>query len=318
MFSWDFCTPDNLRIVARICGAYSRCMETKHILWAVLVTAIWGVNFVVIRLGLDEFPPILLNALRFAATGLLFVWFVPRPNVSFKNIALISLVLYVGQFSFLFIGMKAGMPAGLTSLVLQSQAIFTVLIAISVLGERPNRSQIIGICIAFTGLAVIALDFGQSAALLAFLIVIVAAVCWSVGNILVKRSHADHMLGLMVWACLFAAPPLFLLSWMVEGSDQIVTALSQFSLKGLAVIAYMTVFSTLVGYGLWTQLLKLYPASLVAPFTLLVPAFGMTSAALILGETLSPLKGAGSLLIVLGLIVNTGLWRRFQTAFFTA
>lgn len=223
-------------------------MEPRHILWAVFVAAIWGVNFVVIRLGLDDFPPILLNALRFAAVGCVFAWFIPRPKIPFSRIIAVGLVLGVAKFSLLFIGMDVGMPAGLSSLVLQAQAIFTVLFAAVILGERPKRIQLVGMAIAFVGLSVIGLDLSQGAVITAFVLVLGAAACWGMANILIKRSGADDMLALMVWASLVAAPPLFLLSWFFEGGDQVTTALTQVSLKGLGAIAYLAVAATLIGW----------------------------------------------------------------------
>lgn len=286
-------------------------MQPRHVLWAVFVAAIWGINFVVIRLGLDDFPPILLNALRFAAAGALFAWFVPRPRIPWRRIAAVGLSLGVAKFTLLFIGMDAGMPAGLSSLVLQSQAFFTVIIAALALGERPKRAQLLGMAVAFTGLGVIALDLDQGAVMSAFVIVLGAAVCWGVANIFIKRSGADDMLGLMVWASLTAAPPLFALSWALEGGERIAEAMTNLSLKGVGAVAYLAVGATLIGFGLWARLLRLYPASLVAPFSLLVPVFGMSAAALVLGETLTPFKIAGAVLVIAGLAVNAGLWRRF-------
>lgn len=289
-------------------------MELRHILWAVFVAAIWGVNFVVIRLGLDDFPPILLNALRFAAVGCVFAWFIPRPKIPFSRIIAVGLVLGVAKFSLLFIGMDVGMPAGLSSLVLQAQAIFTVLFAAVILGERPKGMQLVGMAIAFVGLGVIGLDLSQGAVITAFVLVLGAAACWGMANILIKRSGADDMLALMVWASLVAAPPLFALSWYFEGGDQVTAALTQISLKGLGAVAYLAVAATLIGFGLWGRLLKLYPASQVAPFSLLVPVFGLSSAALILGETLTPLKVAGGVLVITGLVVNAGLLNKLKRA----
>ena len=287
-------------------------MQPKHVLWAVLVAALWGINFVVIRLGLDDFPPILLNALRFAVAGGLFAWFVKRPAIPVINIIAVGLVLGVAKFTLLFIGMDAGMPAGLSSLVLQSQAFFTVLFAFTFLGERPKRAQLVGMTVAFMGLGVIGLDLGQMGVVSAFAIILAAAGCWGVANILIKRSGAEDMLGLMVWASLAAAPPLLLLSFAFEGPERMAASLGALSVKGVGAVLYLAFAATLVGFGLWGRLLRLYPAGMVAPFSLLVPVFGLSSAALILGETLTPLKVAGAVLVILGLGINAGLMRKLR------
>lgn len=287
-------------------------MQPIHVLWAVLVAAIWGFNFVVIRLGLDDFPPILLNALRFAVAGGLFAWFIPRPRIPVWRIIAVGWALGVAKFTLLFIGMDAGMPAGLSSLVLQAQAFFTVLFAAIVLGERPKATNLVGMAIAFAGLSVIALDLGQGAVISAFVIVIAAAACWGVANILIKGSGAQDMLGLMVWASLAAAPVLIALSVYFEGSERVTHALTHLTLQGVGSVAYLAVIATLIGFGLWSRLLHLYPAGLVAPFSLLVPVFGLTSAAIMLGETLGPLKIAGAGLVIVGLAVNAGLVQKLR------
>lgn len=290
-------------------------MQLKHILWAVLVAAIWGVNFVVIRIGLDDFPPILLNALRFTLAGALFAWFIPRPKIPIVNIVAVGFTLGVAKFTLLFIGMDVGMPAGLSSLVLQSQAFFTMLLAAVILDERPKSAQLAGMAVAFAGLGTIALDLGQTSVGNAFIIVLGAAACWGAANILIKRSGAEDMLGLMVWASLAAAPPLMALSLVFEGPDRVMNALSAITFKGYGAVAYLAFAATLVGFGLWGRLLKIYPAGLVAPFSLLVPVFGLSSAALVLDETLSPLKIVGAGLVIIGLAVNAGLIKRLLKRF---
>ena len=287
-------------------------MQPTHVLWAILVAAIWGFNFVVIRLGLDDFPPILLNALRFAVAGGLFAWFIPRPRIPIWRIVAVGWVLGGAKFTLLFIGMDAGMPAGLSSLVLQAQAFFTVMFAAVIFGERPKSIQLIGMAVAFAGLGAIALDLGQGAVASAFIIVLAAAACWGVANILIKGSGADDMLGLMVWASLAAAPLLIVLSWHFEGTDRMTQALTHLSYKGAGAVAYLAIAATLIGFALWGQLLKLYPAGRVAPFSLLVPVFGLSSAAIVLGESLSSMKILGAGLVIVGLAINAGLVQRLR------
>ncbi|MGK9231691.1 EamA family transporter [Inquilinus limosus] len=276
-------------------------MTPRHILLALLVAAIWGFNFVVIRIGLGNFPPLLLAALRFILAALPAV-LLPRPQVPWPRMIAIGLTLFVGQFAFLFPGMLLGMPAGLASIVLQSQAFFTMLVAALALRERPTGRQIGGGAIAFVGLAVIAstADGGDVTAI-GLALTLAAALSWACGNVLLRGAGKVDMLPMIVWLSLVPPLPLLALSAAIEGPAAIGHALASVSWTGIGTVLYLAVPTTLLGFGIWGHLLKLYPAATVAPFSLLVPIFGAASAALVLGERFGPARLLGMALILLGL-----------------
>ncbi|WP_193383746.1 MULTISPECIES: EamA family transporter [Streptomyces] len=280
-------------------------MRPAHILLAVLVTAVWGVNFVVIDIGLDHFPPLLFCALRFLVAALPAVFLVGRPKVAWKWVLGVGLALGVAKFGLLFIGMHEGMPAGLSSLVLQVQAVFTALFAAVVLGERPNRTRLAGMAVALAGIAVAAVDEGTSGPLLAFVLVIAAAVFWGVSNVLTRKAAPSEPLSFMVWVSLVPVVPLLGLSLMFEGADPDLEALRSLDWTGVGVIVYVAWIVTLAGFGAWNFLLRTYDASVVAPFTLLVPVFGMSSAALVLDEGISPLRWLAAALLVGGVALTS-------------
>ncbi|MEU5026279.1 EamA family transporter [Streptomyces milbemycinicus] len=280
-------------------------MRPAHILLAVLVTAVWGVNFVVIDIGLDHFPPLLFCALRFLVAALPAVFLVGRPKVAWKWVLGVGLALGVAKFGLLFIGMHEGMPAGLSSLVLQVQAVFTALIAAVVLGERPNRTRLAGMAVALAGIAVAAVDEGTSGPLLAFVLVIAAAVFWGVSNVLTRKAAPPDPLSFMVWVSMVPVVPLLGLSLMFEGADPDLEALRSLDWTGVGVIVYVAWIVTLAGFGAWNFLLRTYDASVVAPFTLLVPVFGMSSAALVLDEGISPLRWLAAALLVGGVALTS-------------
>lgn len=275
-------------------------MPVRHIALAVLVTAIWGFNFVVIRLGLGSVPPLLLAALRFVVAALPAV-FLARPNVPLSKLVAIGMTLFVGQFAFLFPAMKLGMPPGLASVTLQSQAFFTILIAAFVLGERPRPRQLAGAGVAAAGLLTIASTVGGDFTLIGLGLTIASAMSWAIGNVLMRGAGKVDMLPMMVWLSLVPPIPLFLLSLTFEGWPAIVAGISGMGVVGAGSVLYLALLATLVGFGLWGFLLRNHPASTVAPFSLLVPLFGTLSSWLVLGETFSPLRVAGMLLILAGL-----------------
>ncbi|MFE4262182.1 EamA family transporter [Streptomyces sp. NPDC056883] len=280
-------------------------MRPIHTALAVLVAAVWGFNFVVIEFGLGSFPPLLLSALRFLVAALPAVFFVGRPKVAWKWIIAVGVVLGIAKFGLLFSGMANGMPAGLSSLVLQAQAVFTAVFAAVVLKERPGRLRIAGMTVAFAGIAVAAVDEGASGPVLGFTMVIAAAACWGVSNVLTRKASPPDALNFMVWVSVVPVLPLAGLSLLIEGPERDLAALRGLDWSGVGVIVYLAWITTVFGFGAWGFLLRTYPASSVAPFSLLVPVFGMSSAALVLGEEVSGLRWVAAVLLVGGVAVTS-------------
>lgn len=281
-------------------------MRPLHIFLAVAVMAAWGVNFVVIRVGLDSFPPILLSTLRFGLAGLpiLLIWKSPPAPIIW--IAAIALFLGVLKFSLLFIGMDLGAEPGLTSLVLQMQAFFTVLFAFFILEERPSKRQLSGMALAFVGLGIIlAEQSGSQSAFIGIAFVIFASICWALNNICMKKAQSQNPLYLMIWVSAFSAPVLLIVSWLYEGGDAIKNAILHISWSGGLSVFYLAFVATLVGFGIWAYLLKTYDTAKVAPFSLLVPIFGMSSSAVLLGEEITLQSMLAALFIITGLYLNT-------------
>ncbi|MFE7861186.1 EamA family transporter [Streptomyces sp. NPDC057403] len=275
-------------------------MRPAHLALAVLVAAVWGVNFTVIEIGLAHFPPLLFSALRFFAAALPAVFFVGRPKVAFRWVLAVGLVLGVAKFGLLFVGMDAGMPAGLSSLVLQIQAVFTAAVAFVALGERPSRLGVVGMAVALAGIGVAAVDEGASGPLGAFALVIGAAACWGVSNVLTRRAAPPDALNFMVWVSTVPVLPLLALSLLLEGPGRDYDALRALDRQGAGTVVYVAWVTTVFGFGAWGWLLRRHPASTVAPFSLLVPVFGMSSAALFLGEPVSGLRWCAAALLVGG------------------
>ena len=284
---------------------------------ALVVVVIWGLNFVVMKWGLATLSPLLLCALRFIAASLPLLLFVPRPrNLPWSLLAAYGLAQGVGQFGLLFTGMRLGMPAGMASVVLQTQAFITLLLAAALLGERPQRWQWWGLAVATLGLLAIGSAHGDSArdmTLAGFLMTVGAAALWATSNLLTRHAarHGPYEpVPFIVWSSLFPVVPLLLLSAWLEGD--MAAQLAAFGWRELAVVGYLAGLSTLVGYGLWTRLLQRYPASTVAPLSLMVPVVGLLSALLLLGERPTALQWLGTLGVLLGMAINQfgGRWAR--------
>ncbi len=280
-------------------------MPTRHALLAALVAVVWGVNFVVIDVGLDSFPPLLFVALRFAAVALPAVFFVKRPAVALRWVLGVGVFMCMGQFALVFVAMDQGMPAGLASLVLQTQALFTIGFGVLLLGEQPTRRIVAGALVATAGIAVIAAGRAEAVPLFALLLCVAAGASWGLGNISVRKAQAPDALALLIWASLIPPLPLLALSLVFE--DWQAATLDG---SGIAALAYVVVLSTFFGFGIWTWLMRQHPVARVAPFTLLVPPVGLAAAWVALGERPSASELAGAAVVLAGLAIVQGLYPR--------
>jgi O-acetylserine/cysteine efflux transporter len=281
-------------------------MSPRHMLLALAIVAVWGTNFVALKWSLAEVPPFLLTALRYTFTALPALFFIRWPKgVSWRLLALNALFVGILQFSFGFTGLKLGAPAGLSSLVVQTQVFFTMALAVWLLAERPSPLRILGVAVGFVGIGVIALEHLEPTALVPLLLMLGSAFSWGVSNIITKKAGNVDMLGLVVWTSVFVPIPMLILSVLFEGGFGIFAEVaSNLTLRGGLSVLFTAYLSTLFGYGAWAILLSRYPANTVAPFTLLVPIFGFGSSALLLGETISAIEIAGSGLVFVGLLVS--------------
>jgi O-acetylserine/cysteine efflux transporter len=279
-------------------------VNLRHSALAVLVAVLWGVNFVAIDLGLHangrDVPPLLFVAFRFVLVVFPFILFIRKPDVSWKAIIGVGLFMSAGQFGLLYLGMALGMPAGLASLVLQAQVLFTVLIAARFLGERPSRRQMLGVVLGLVGLGVVAVGRSAVAPILPLMIVLAAALSWAIGNVVARHSKAASGLGLVVWSGAVVPLPLAGLSLVVDGPDTVWATITDLQMPTILSAIYTAVFASLIGYGIWNRLLTLYPGSDVVPFTLLVPVVGMTAAWLVLNEIPTTPEIVGGLILLVG------------------
>lgn len=287
-------------------------MPRRYVALALVVAVCWGANFVVIDVGLESFPPLLFAALRFALIAFPAVVFVPRPDVSWRAVLAVGLLVCVGQFGLLFVAMSRGVPAGLASVILPLQPVFTISFAVYALGERPVRAQIVGVCFALLGLALIAGGRASGVPLWGVGLCLAAAASWGAGNVVMRAAGSRRPFSLLVWSSAVGPLPLSLLSLLFERSrwPGAVTALPHPS--ALLALAYVVLVATFFGFGVWTWLMSRYAASTVAPFTLLVPVVGIASAWLARGEHPTVGELLGSLIVLVGLGLATGVVARVR------
>ena len=275
------------------------------------VVVIWGLNFVVMKLGLQNLSPMLLGALRFAAASLPFLLFVPRPRVPWRFVAIYGLLQGVGQFGLLFVAIRLGMTAGMASVVMQTQAFFTLLLAVPLLGERARGHQWAGLFVAALGLVAIAVSHGEGPAqmtLIGFVLTLGAALMWAASNLVVRfagRAAADfNPFAFIVWSSAMPVLPFVGLAIAYDGLAQSWRQVSEMGLQETFAVLYLALLATLLAYTMWTRLLKRHPAGRVAPFSLLVPVVGLWAAAAVFDEHLPAAQLAGTAAVLMGLLLN--------------
>lgn len=285
-------------------GPGSGRLPLKHALLALGVVAVWGTNFVVIKVALHALPPLLLAVLRFTLALLPAVLFIPRPAVPWRKLAAYGVLIGAGQFGLLYMSMNGHIAPGLASLVIQTQVFFTIGLAMAADGEKVRSFQWAALALATAGIAVIASHTGGDTSLLGLGMVLLAAVSWACGNQVARSMGRVQMLGVVVWSSAFALPPLLLLSLLVEGPARIAQGLAAADAGVWLAVVWQAAGNTLFGYAAWGWLMARHPAATIAPMALLVPVFGMGASALILGEGLPLWKLGAAALVLSGLALN--------------
>lgn len=292
-------------------------LPATHRLLAGLVAAIWGLNFLAIHASLGQFPPLFLVALRFALLAVPTVLFVPRPRVQLRWLVGYGVGFGVLQFTFLYAGMAAGLKPGLASLVLQASGPFTLVLGAVFLRERVRGRQWLGVGVAAVGMTMVGASRAEAAQLLPYVLVLLGALGWALGNLSSRRAAPPNPLHLTLWMSVVVPVPMLVLSLLLEGPGEIGEALAT-SLTSRAApawigLAYTVVIGTVVGSGIWTWLLVRHPAGVVGPFSMLVPVVGMGTAALVLDEVPTVVELVGGVVVVAGVLLGaSGAGRRGQ------
>lgn len=287
-------------------------MSFKDKLFALCVVVIWGLNFVVIKLGVDHMPPFLLAGLRFVLVAFPAIFFVKRPQVPLHWLIAYGMTISFGQFAFLFFAIKLGMPVGLASVMLQAQVFFTILFGVLLLAEKLCWHHLCGMFVTVLGMVILATagmqgELNSGIRLTPLMFILAAALSWGLGNIsnkIIMRDYQTPVMSLVVWSALVPILPFLACSWLFDGAAVMTASLANITLPTVLALCYLAYIATFVGYGIWGKLLSRYETWRVTPLSLLVPVVGIFSGALLLGERLSPQQILGALVIIVGLLVN--------------
>jgi len=283
-------------------------MQKKHLVLAILVTLVWGVNFPITKLGLRSIDPFVLTGIRFALAAIPLVFFIKRPAIKFSYVAAYGFIFGLGMWGVINYGIQVGVSPGIASLIIQLSVFFTMGWGALLFKEKLRGAQLIGALLALVGLAGIISTRQGEHAILGVLLIVLSAVAWSVGNVIIKKSGVKEIFSFMVWASLFPPIPLFFIAWLMQGAAPFENLHSSLDFTAVLSIVFQVYLATHFAYWGWNSLLKLYPVSTVAPLSLLIPVFGIGSSMLIIGEHISTPNLISIAIIIMGLAV--GLYRK--------
>ena len=275
-------------------------MKPLDLLLALAVPTIWGLGFTAAKAGLDQFPPILLMALRFSVTALVLVWFVKPPWPSMGRIFVIAVVSATIQYSLTFTGLKE-LYASTAVIVVQLEVPFGALLAAIFLKERLGARPAFGMALAFLGVGLIAGEPRVGEDLMPLVLVVSGAFVWAIGQVMIKAMGPFGGFTLIAWVAVFAAPQLFVSSWLFE--DGQLEAIRGADWRGWAVVLYLGLVMTALGYAIWYRLLANYRINQVMPFLLLLPVTSVGGSMLFLGERLSIMVATGGAIVIAGVAI---------------
>ena len=287
-------------------------MPIPHLLLVLLVVLVWGINFIFVKLALQDMSPLLLCALRFLLASIPAIFFIKPPKVTFKMILGYGFFMFALQFSLVFMGMYVGMTPGMASLIMQVQVFFSMFFAVLLFGEQPQFTQIFGALVSFAGIGIVAFHFDQHVSLLGFACILGAAASWGIGNLIAKKMHTTDLISVVVWGSFVICLPMFAAALLLEGPQSFVKSYQHITWTGVGSLMYIVYASTWLGYGVWNWLLGRYPVNVVVPFTLLIPLVGIISSVVVFGEPFQLWKLVACLLVISGLCINIFSARFFR------
>ncbi|MBL4832286.1 MAG: EamA family transporter [Aliivibrio sp.] len=262
-------------------------MSRKDFLISAFVMLIWGFNFVMIKLGASEVNPLLMTAARFTLAVVPLIFFIRKPDVAWRYLISYGVIFGVGVWGMASWSVTAGVTAGMSSVLLQTNVLFGILVGIVIYKETLNRLKIMGCGLALLGLVISIVTTNGNVTSFGLMLIMISAISWTSIGVIVKASKVKQAFAFNVWGMLFAPIPLVILAVSLYGTDVLNHAYEVWSWNTSLAVMFQAYPTTLFGYWVWNRMLLKYPFSTVAPITLLVPIFGLFSGYIVYNETLS-------------------------------
>lgn len=267
---------------------------------ALFVALCWGGNFSASKFSMESFPPFMTVGLRFVIVCALLAPFalIKKPYPKFKDMLFLAMTLIVLHFAMIFLAMNMGLS--ITSVIVATQlgVPFSCVVSSVLFNDHLGPWRAFGLLVAFLGVLMVALTPNASEHWQAFMLATFGAFAWSSANIYMKRMKPTKVVALLFWPGLISLPILGAMTLLFEHDH--LQKLQDATWVSWGGILYSTVFSSLIGYGLWNWLIGKYPLSQVVPYSLCVPIAGIAGGVLIFGDAFTLQVQIGAALTIAG------------------
>ncbi len=282
-------------------------MTTRQVLLALIVPITWGFGYALTKIGMEQFPPLLLMSLRFGIAGLILVWFTKPPWEYMKDLFVVAFIGSTIQYGLTYYGLK-GIDVSTASILVQLEGPILALLSTLILKERLGWTRALGMGLAFAGVVVIAGEPRLSGSLDSVALVISGAVFWAIAQIMISRLKSLSGITILAWVAIIASPQMLLISLAIE-KDQWRSIVSA-NLVDWSIVFYLSFIMTVIGYSIWYHLLRICDVSKLSPFLMLLPVSSIIAGIVLLEEQFTLAMGIGGLLIMAGVASTLVNWRQ--------
>lgn len=276
-------------------------MKLPHVLIAIAVSLIWGVNFVAAKAAVGYFPSFFFLAVRLTIVSIVLLPFIKKPDIPFSKLLTIAITLTVLHFGFMYIALEKGLDSSVAVVIDQLRVPFAVTLGYFLFGEEVGKKGVFGIVVALLGTFVIVGTPNIAQNHFAFWMLVGCSAAWALYNIQVKSLGKMDPISFIGWVSILGTPQLYLISFLLEGNK--FPLLLAAPPMAIASLFYVAIGATIIAHGCWYYLLRIYPVNKVVPYSLLIPVFGMVSGILLLSEEITWQVVVGGVLTIIGVSI---------------
>jgi len=281
-------------------------MNPKQILLALVVPITWGLGFTLAKIGLEQFPALLIMTIRFGIAGLILVWFTKPPWGYMREIFVVALIGSTIQYGLTYNGLK-GIDASTAAILVQLEGPILALMGAFLLKEKLGLTRVLGMGLAFIGVLIIVGEPRLDGHLDSVLLLVTGSAVWAVAQIMISRLKDLSGITILAWVAIMATPQMFLASLIIEEGQW--AAVTTASLLDWSIILYLALIMTVIGYSIWYHLLSSVDVSKVSPFLMLLPITSIIAGIVLLDEKITTAMLTGGLMIMFGVASTLINWR---------
>ncbi|MDB9933442.1 EamA family transporter [Candidatus Thioglobus sp.] len=280
-------------------------MNSKQILLALIVPITWGLGFTLAKIGMEQFPALLIMTIRFGIAGLILVWFTKPPWGHMREIFVVALIGSTIQYGLTYNGLK-GIDASTAAILVQLEGPILAIMGAFLLKEKLGITRALGMGLAFIGVLIITGEPRLDGHLDSVILLIAGSAVWAVAQIMISRLKGLSGITILAWVAIMATPQMFVASLLIEDGQWL--AITTASFIDWSIILYLALIMTVLGYSVWYHLLSSVDVSKVSPFLMLLPITSIIAGIVLLDEKLTSSMILGGLLIMSGVASTLISW----------